>query len=292
MVLTDSPDRNSKFADPDECSNKIAGYIIDFFHEEVKKGRMPANLLPIQSGVGNVANAVLAGLQASPFENLTGYTEVLQDGMLDLIMSGKMTQASATAMSLSPEALARFNANIEELRKRIILRPQEITNHPEVSRRLGVLAINAMIECDLYGNVNSTHVMGTNMMNGLGGSGDFARNAFTSMFVSPSVAKGGAISCITPMVSHVDHTEHDVMIIVTEQGLADLRGLSPRQRAQKIIDNCAHPDYRPMLQDYYDRAAQTAGMQTPHLLDESLSWHQRYVETGDMRVKKGLALAV
>ena len=292
VVLTDSPDRNSKFADPDECSNKIAGYIIDFFHEEVKKGRMPANLLPIQSGVGNVANAVLAGLQASPFENLTGYTEVLQDGMLDLIMSGKMTQASATAMSLSPDALERFNANIEELRKRIILRPQEITNHPEVSRRLGVLAINAMIECDLYGNVNSTHVMGTNMMNGLGGSGDFARNAFTSMFVSPSVAKGGAISCITPMVSHVDHTEHDVMIIVTEQGLADLRGLSPRQRAQKIIDNCAHPDYRPMLQDYYDRAAQTAGMQTPHILSEALSWHQRYVETGDMRVKKGLALAV
>lgn len=286
VVLTDSPDRNSKFADPDENSNRIASHIIDFFHEEVKKGRMPENLLPIQSGVGNVANAVLAGLQNSPFEQLTGYTEVLQDGMLDLIMSGKMTMASATALSLSPDALERFNANIEELRARIVLRPQEITNHPEVARRLGVLAINAMIECDLYGNVNSTHVMGTNMMNGLGGSGDFARNAYTSFFVSPSVAKDGAISCITPMVSHHDHTEHDVMVIVTEQGLADLRGLSPRQRAKAIIDNCAHPDYRPMLQDYFDRASDTAGMQTPHILDEALSWHQRYVETGDMRIKK------
>jgi len=194
--------------------------------------------------------------------------------------------ASATALSLSPDALERFNANIEELRARIVLRPQEITNHPEVARRLGVLAINAMIECDLYGNVNSTHVMGTNMMNGLGGSGDFARNAYTSFFVSPSVAKDGAISCITPMVSHHDHTEHDVMVIVTEQGLADLRGLSPRQRAKAIIDNCAHPDYRPMLQDYFDRASDTAGMQTPHILDEALSWHQRYVETGDMRIKK------
>jgi succinyl-CoA:acetate CoA-transferase len=207
--------------------------------------------------------------------------------MLDLIMSGKMTMASATALSLSPVALETFNANIEELRARIVLRPQEITNHPEVSRRLGVLAINAMIECDLYGNVNSTHVMGTSMMNGLGGSGDFARNAYTSFFVSPSTAKDGAISCITPMVSHHDHTEHDVMVIVTEQGLADLRGLAPRQRAQAIIDNCAHPDYRPMLQDYFDRAsaAENAGMQTPHILEESLSWHQRFVETGDMRIK-------
>ncbi|MBU5615510.1 acetyl-CoA hydrolase/transferase family protein [Psychrobacter sp. TAE2020] len=285
VVLTNSPDRNSKFADPDECSNQIASHIIDFFHDEVKKGRLPANLLPIQSGVGNVANAVLAGLQNSPFEQLTGYTEVLQDGMLDLIMSGKMTMASATALSLSPDALKTFNANIADLRARIVLRPQEITNHPEVARRLGVLAINAMIECDLYGNVNSTHVMGTNMMNGLGGSGDFARNAYTSFFVSPSVAKDGAISCITPMVSHHDHTEHDVMVIVTEQGLADLRGLAPRQRAQAIIDNCAHPDYRPMLQDYFDRASSTAGMQTPHILNESLSWHQRYVETGDMRIK-------
>ena len=124
-------------------------------------------------------------------------------------------------------------------------------------------------------------------MNGLGGSGDFARNAYTSFFVSPSTAKDGAISCITPMVSHHDHTEHDVMVIVTEQGLADLRGLAPRQRAQAIIDNCAHPDYRPMLQDYFDRAsaAENAGMQTPHILEESLSWHQRFVETGDMRIK-------
>ena len=284
VVLTDSPDRNSKFADPDENSKNIANLIIDFFGHEVKKGRMPANLLPLQSGVGNVANAVLAGLQHSPFENLAGFTEVLQDGMLDLIMSGKMTMASATAMSLSPDALDRFNANIESLRSRIILRPQEISNHPEVSRRLGVLAINAMIECDIYGNVNSTHVMGTNMMNGLGGSGDFARNAFTSFFVTPSVAKDGAISCIMPMVSHVDHTEHDVMVIVSEQGLADLRGLAPRQRAKLIIEKCAHPDYKPMLTEYLEKAlAATKNAHTPMLLDEALSWHKRFTETGSMK---------
>ena len=286
IVFTDAPDRNSKFAEPDAVSQRIAEQIIEFFEHEVKHGRLPENLLPLQSGVGNVANAVLAGLQHSRFENITGFTEVLQDGMLDLLLSGKMVSASATALSFSPDALQRFNDNIDFLRDKIILRPQEITNNPELIRRLGVIGMNAMIEADIYGNVNSTHIMGTRMMNGIGGSGDFARNAYYSFFVSPSVAKDGAISCIVPMVSHHDHTEHDVMFVVTEQGMADLRGKSPRQRARLIIDHCAHPDYREMLRDYYERAKQSGGgLHTPHLLSEALSWHQRFIETGDMRVK-------
>ncbi|MDO5059438.1 MAG: acetyl-CoA hydrolase/transferase family protein [Neisseria sp.] len=286
IVLTDSGDRNSKFADPDDNSKRIAAQIIDFFNHEVKAGRLPKNLLPLQSGVGNVANAVLAGLLDAPFDDLTGYTEVLQDGMLDLIIAGKMKSASATALSFSPDALQRFNDNIEFLRDKIILRPMEYTNSPELIRRLGIIGMNAMIEADIYGNVNSTHIMGTKMMNGIGGSGDFTRNAFFSFFVSPSVAKDGAISCIVPMVSHHDHTEHDVMFVVTEQGMADLRGKSPRQRARLIIENCAHPDYRDMLRDYFDRAEKSgAGLHTPHILAEALSWHQRFVETGDMRIK-------
>ena len=286
IVFTDAGDRVNKFAQPDENSKRIAGQIIEFFEHEVKQGRLPHNLLPLQSGVGNVANAVLAGLQDSPFDHLTGFTEVMQDGMLALILSGKMQAASATALSFSPEALQRFNDNIDMLHKKIVLRPQEITNSPELIRRLGVIGMNAMIEADIYGNVNSTHVMGTRMMNGIGGSGDFTRNAFYSFFVSPSVAKNGSISCIVPMVSHHDHTEHDVMFVVTEQGMADLRGKSPRQRAHLIIENCAHPDYRDMLRDYYDRAEKSGGgLHTPHLLNEALSWHQRFVETGDMRVK-------
>jgi len=140
-----------------------------------------------------------------------------------------------------------------------------------------------MIEADIYGNVNSTHIMGSRIMNGIGGSGDFARNAYFSAFMSPSTAKGGSISSIVPMVSHVDHTEHDTAIIVTEQGLADLRGLSPKQRARQIIDRCAHPDFQPLLQDYFDRASRDAyGRHTPHLLTEALSWHQRWLDTGSM----------
>jgi succinyl-CoA:acetate CoA-transferase len=72
-------------------------------------------------------------------------------------------------------------------------------------------------------------------------------------------------------------------VVVTEQGLADLRGLSPKQRARLIIENCSHPDYRPALRDYFNRAERLSyGKHTPHLLTESLSWHSRYLRCGHM----------
>ena len=248
IVGAHQADRNTTFAAPDAISQRIAGHIIEFFQHEVKLGRLPAHLLPLQSGVGNVANAVLAGLNDGPFTGLTGFTEVLQDGMLDLLRSGKMVSASATSISLSTAALADFTSHLDFYRQRIVLRPQEISNHPELVRRLGIIA------------------------------------GYLSIFVTPSLAKGGTISSIVPMVSHVDHTEHDVQIIVTEHGLADLRGLSPRQRAQLIIDQCAHPDYRDALRDYTERAWRDGpGRHTPHLLDEALAWHTRYLQTGSMQ---------
>ena len=153
---------------------------------------------------------MLHGLNEGQFENITSYTEVIQDGMIALIKSGKMTVASCTAFSLSPDMIEEVDANMHDYKKSIILRPQEISNNPGVIRRLGVIAMNAMIEGDIYGHVNSTHIMGTKIQNGIGGSGDFARNARLTFFMAPSLAgKGRAISTIVPMVSHVDHTEHD-----------------------------------------------------------------------------------
>jgi len=284
VVETDAPDRIGRFSPPDEVSKRIAGHLVEFFRHEIRAGRLHERLLPLQSGVGNIANAVLAGLHEGGFRGLTAFTEVIQDGMLELIGNGTIDMASATSFSLSPEGVDEFVRNIDLYREKIVLRPQEISNHAELVRRLGCIAMNGMVEADLYGNVNSTHVAGTSIINGIGGSGDFARNGFMSCFVTPSTAKNGAISAFVPMVSHVDHTEHDVAVLVSEQGLADLRGLSPKQRAQQIIDNCAHPDYRPLLQDYFDRAMRDSrGRHTPHLLGEALSWHQRYLETGSMK---------
>jgi succinyl-CoA:acetate CoA-transferase len=284
VVETEAHDRNSPFDPPDDASRRIAGHLLDFLEQEIAHGRLGPGLLPLQSGVGNIANAVLAGIAASGHRQLVAFTEVIQDGMLHLLRDDVLRFASATAFSLSSTGIDEFLRNIEHYRRRILLRPQEISNHPELIRRLGCIAMNGMLEADIYGNVNSTHVAGTSIMNGIGGSGDFARNAFLSVFMAPSTAKNGNVSTIVPMASHVDHTEHDTMVVVTEQGLADLRGLSPKQRARRIIDCCAHPDYRPMLNDYFDRAVHaSAGKHTPHLLREALSWHARFVETGSMR---------
>ncbi len=284
VVETDAPDRNAPFTPPDNKARAIAGHLLDFLGHEVKAGRLPPSLLPLQSGVGNIANAVLTGLIDAPFENMVAFTEVIQDGMLDLLDAGKLRMASATAFSLSPEAAARMNADMWRYREKMILRPQEISNHPELVRRLGCIAMNGLIEADIYGNVNSTHLMGSRIQNGIGGSGDFARNAFLSVFMTPSTAREGKISAIVPHCSHVDHINQDVQVIVTEQGLADLRGLAPRQRAELIIGKCAHPDFRPALRDYFRRAlAGSYGLQSPMLPGEALAWHQRYIDTGTMR---------
>ena len=284
VVYTNAPDRNSPFKPADADSKQIAANLIDFLKHEVSKGRLPHNLLPLQSGVGNIPNAVLAGLADSGLRGLSAFTEVIQDGMLDLLKSGVLEYASCTGFALSPEANEEFKRNIRFYRDRIIMRTQEMSNHPELVRRLGCIGMNGMIEADIYGNINSTHVMGSSIMNGIGGSGDFARNGFLSIFLSPSTAKNGSISSIVPMVSHVDHTEHDVAVVVTEQGLADLRGLPPRARARTLIANCVHPDFRDQLSDYFERACRDSyGKHTPHLLPEALSWHQRWLDTGTMK---------
>ena len=283
IVISDKSDLTRPLAAISEDSKKIGQNIIKFLENEVKAGRMGNSLLPIQSGVGSVANAVLYGLADSEFSGLTCYTEVIQDSMLDLVKSGKADVASCTALAPSPEAQVEFFKDIDFYKKHIIFRPQEISNSIEISHRLGLIAMNTALEVDIYGNVNSTHVQGKKMMNGIGGSGDFSRSASLVIFTTSSIAKDGAISSIVPMCPHVDHTEHEVMVIVTEQGYADLRGLSPKERAVAIIENCAHPDYKDALMDYFKRACEQAPCQTPHILDEALSWHSRFEKTGSMK---------
>ena len=283
IVISDRSDLTRPLAAISEDSKKIGQNIIRFFEHEVAAGRLGKSLLPIQSGVGSVANAVLYGLRDSAFEGLTCYTEVIQDSMLDLVKCGKADIASCTALAPSPEAQTAFFDDIDFYKEHIIFRPQEISNSIEVSHRLGLIAMNTALEVDIYGNVNSTHVQGKKMMNGIGGSGDFSRSASLVIFTTSSIAKDGAISSIVPMCPHIDHTEHEVMVIVTEQGYADLRGLSPKERAVCIIKNCAHPDYRDALMDYFQRACAESPCQTPHLLDEALSWHSRFEKTGSMK---------
>ena len=154
-------------------------------------------------------------------------SEILQDSVFKLIKCGKVTQASGCAFTPSPTVWEMYKEDPELYRNRIVLRPLDISNNPEVIRRLGVISMNTPLEFDIYGQANSTHVMGNRMMNGIGGSGDYMRNGYLTIFSTPSTAKGSNISSVVPMVSHADHTEHDTMVFITEQGVADIRGLSP-----------------------------------------------------------------
>ena len=280
VVENHEEDGGLGFSPPDDVSRRISGHIATFLVGEIAAGRIPHDFLPLQSGVGNVCNAVLGDLAvADGIPPFNVYTEVLQDTMLDLIASGSVMGASTCSLTLSNEKMKFLYDYFDEFADRIILRPQEISNNPGVVRRLGVIATNTAIEVDVYGHANSTHFFGTQVMNGLGGSGDFERNAYLSIFMCPSTAKGGRISTIVPMCSHVDHSEHSVQVIVTEFGLADLRGLSPLARTRRIIDGCAHPAYRDYLHRYVESAP--AG-HLRHDLRRCFELHTQFLEQGAM----------
>lgn len=280
VVECDIPDEARAFKDSDPVTEQIGQNVADFLMADMKRGIIPASFLPLQSGVGSTANAILGALGSNPaVPAFNVYTEVLQDAVVDLMRQGRVKSASTCSLTVTNEVLKGIYDDIDLFKDRLVLRPSEISNNPEIIRKLGVIAINTAIEVDLYGNVNSTHICGTKMMNGIGGSGDFERNAFLSIFTCPSVAKGGCISSIVPFCSHLDHTEHDVNVVITEQGVADLRGKSPKQRAQLIIENCAHPDYKQLLWDYLKIADKG---QTCHKLSAAFAMHDTFLREGNM----------
>ncbi len=287
IVESHGIDHGGEPAEPGPVEKAIAENLLGFLQEEVSAGRLPASLYPLESGVGTVNDAVFKGLREAGFRGLRAWTEVVQDSLLGLFEEGVMEAMSCTSLMLTPGNLERFYQGLVEGRERIILRPQDVTNNWEVIRRLRVIAVNTAVEVDIYGNVNSTHILGRRLVNGIGGSGDYSRNAYLSIFIAPSTRKGGRISSIVPMVSHVDTPDHDVDVIVTEQGVCDLRGLSPREKARLIIGECAHPDYRGLLERYYERALGRGG-HIPHDLSRAYAFHLALEETGDMRNAENL----
>ena len=281
IVETDAGDEVRGFDKATPETEVIGDLVAEFLAAEIKAGRIPRSFLPIQSGVGNIANSVLGALGRNPrIPQFSMYTEVLQNSAIDLLRHERVNFASTCALTLSPDVLNGVYQDLEWFRPRILMRPQEISNHPEVIRRLGLISINTAIEIDIFGNVNSTHVMGQQMMNGIGGSGDYTRNAYLSLFTCLSTAKDGNISTIVPLVSHMDHSEHSVQVVATEWGVADLRGRPPHERAELIIDNCAHPDFRKELHEYLNMSRSG---HTPQTLSNAFAFHCRFMETGSMR---------
>ncbi|SHH17216.1 succinyl-CoA:acetate CoA-transferase [Fibrobacter sp. UWH9] len=276
-------DEVTPFVEPDEISRNIGERILDFVRFEEKRGRLLKGLA-YQSGVGKVANAVLSAMAADDrLSKIDLYTEVIQEAVLPLLKNGKLGIASGTALTLSESTQKEFVANAEEWKKHLVIRQQEVSNSPDVIKRIGVISMNTALEVDIFGNVNSSLVAGSAMMNGIGGSADFARNCLLGFFMTPSVAKNGTISSVVPYVSHVDHPDHDTMIFVTEQGLADLRGLPAEERARLIIKNCAHPNFKEPLADFLEFSLKHAkGVHVPLALSRAFEMHEKFLETGSM----------
>jgi acyl-CoA hydrolase len=211
------------------------------------------------------------------------YSEVIQDSVIELVKSDRCSFVSGVSLTVTDPVLQSIYDNLDAFRGRLLLRPQEIANNPEIVRRIGIISINTALEADIFGNINSTHVLGQKMMNGIGGSGDFTRNAYISIFTCPSTAKDGKISAIVPMCSHMDHSEHSVQVLVTEHGVADFRGKDPRERAELVINNCVDPSYRDLLRQYFKL---TENGHTPQSFRSAFAFHEAFLESGDMRNTK------
>ena len=281
IVETNLPDEPTILDPRSEVTDRIGGHVAEFLATETTSGRIPDAPLVIEVGGGNIANAMLAVMGRHPgIPQFEVYAEVMQDSAIRLLQEGRIRALSAVSLSVGADTLKSVYANLPELKKSIVLRPQEISNSPEVIQRLGLVAINTAVEVDIHGNANSSHVMGQSVLNGIGGSGDFTRNASISIFICPSTAARGAISSIVPMVSHTDHNEHSVQVVVTEHGTADLRGKDPRERARVIIENCADPDFHDDLRRY---CSLSPGGHMPQSLRSAFKMHLQYMQTGSMR---------
>jgi len=262
-------------------NRKIAENLINFLQAEAKRipdGKLP----PLQTGFGGLAAEIARGLAKSDFTDLAFFCGGITDAVLELIEMGKVRAVSAGSIQMTPKAVRMMEENPALFREKIILRNTDITNRAETIGRMGIIALTSGIEMDMYGNVNSSHIAGTQVVNGLGGGANFAENAALSILLMPSENKGGAISTIVPMVSHQDISEHDIDVVITENGIADLRGKDDRQRAACIIENCAGVHYREKLNAYFERAKKEVGGHHPQLLAEAFSWHICLKQTGTM----------
>jgi len=274
VVRTHERDEPYEFRDPTAVDRRIADNLLAFLERERERDAVLDAAPTLQFGVGSLGNALMGALAGSSLADadLRYFGEVIQDGLLDLLDEGGLRAASATSLALSAAGQDRLFEAPERYAEEVVLRPSDVSNAPALIDRFGVVAVNSAVGVDLYGHVNSTHVRGTRLLNGVGGSVDFNRNAHLTVVTLPATAGDGDVSTVVPMATHVDHTEHDTDVVVTEYGVADLRGRTPVERAEAVVD-CAHPDFRPDLRAYLERARESGG-HVPHDLETAFDWRR------------------
>jgi len=282
IVETDIPENEVQPTTYPLESRKTAENLFSFLEKEYRTksgGLIP----PIQLGFGNIADAVADLLQTSEFTNLQFFCGGISENILKLLQSGKATGISTGGIPMN-ENVGKLLEQIPDVREKLILRNGDMINNAEIIGRLGIIALTTGIETDIFGNVNSSHIGGNNVVNGIGGGANFAQNAGLSVLLISSLSKCGAISNIVPMVSHLDICEHDIDVVITENGYADIRGLDDIQRAEAIISNCAAVDYKHHLLDYL-QASKKLGGHHPQNPQMAFAWYTRLKETGAMLEK-------
>jgi succinyl-CoA:acetate CoA-transferase len=275
VVRTENDPIPYPFREPSAAETAIADNVVDFLADELAENPAFRERFAFEVGIGSLGTEITERIGDLDFGDREAvyFGEVAQDGLVDLLEAGTLAAASATALVLGDDGIDRLLDRPELVAETVLTRSMSVSNDPGLIRAFGVVAINTAVEVDVYGHTNSSHVRGSHLLQGIGGSGDFARNGLLSMMVLPSTAKDGAVSRIVPMASHVDHPDHDVDVVVTEHGVADLRGLTPDERFVELTEQCADPDFRPELRRYGERAAENGG-HMPHDLPTAFDMHR------------------
>lgn len=257
IVFSDENEEPSGSYDSTDSTYLLVGKnVADFLRDNVYQNAKFKNR-PLQLGAGSIANAILTSLNLS---KLSIWSEIIPSGWISKI-GQEVAEISASAiysMTGDNQKLSTVYEEILSNKDKIVLRPNEVTNSVEVISRLGVVVVQPAIEIDIYGSVNVSHIRG-NLRNGVGGSGDFTRAGSLTIIALPSTASKGMYSRVVPMLTNVDIPKQDVDVVITDQGVADLRGLSPRERAIEIISKCSHPSYTDYLGKYLKKAVANGG---------------------------------
>jgi 4-hydroxybutyrate CoA-transferase len=216
----------------------------------------------LQLGIGAIPDAVLAFLEEK--KDLGIHTEMFADGVVELVMKGVVTCARK---NLHPgKMVANFLMGTKKLydfvhnNPMVEMHPVNYTNDScIIGQNDNMVSINSALQIDLLGQVASDTI-GALQFSGVGGQVDFIRGAARakggkSILAFSSTASGGKYSRIVPELDHgavVTTSRYDVHYIVTEYGIADLRGKSVRERAKQLI-TIAHPDFRKQLKKELDK---------------------------------------
>ena len=276
VVFSDIPDEEPAPVNITAQESAICSNLMEFLECNFDGRSLP----PLQTGIGGVSLAILNALSKSDYENIKFYCGALQEPMLDMLESGKASQISGGAFAMTQAGQKRFSEIKEEmdsiadlrislnggtahegdrLADKLVLRNMEVANSLIATSSVGLIALNTGIEMDIYGNLNTSHILGRKVVNGIGGGASFAECSALSVMLMPSARKDGAISTFVESTGHVDIVHHDVDVVISEQGIADLRGKTDIEAAQLIISNCVHPDYKDKLADYLDEAIARGG---------------------------------